>query len=161
MCGITTGGTHECWWDCQINIIEGLLRPGDYRSYIENVECLEDCYTPGHCLRSLLDDLRSAQGICKDSYIDNRFPGWLPISNISCEFEADSFFLLKKGLCSEKTENLLRNQENCIHPLYSGPIEILRTTTNLVWSLCTGDTFLEFNTPTPIDRKRKHKEKYF
>ena len=158
MCGTTTGGRQECWWDCQVQVIEGLWRPGEYRSYLENIDCLEDCFTPGHCLRSLLDDLRSAGGICKDSFINIVYPDWLPVSNKSCE--VDQGFFLKKGLCSQKTENLLRNQKNCIHPLWSSKTEIFRSINSLIWSLCTGDTFLEFNTPTPLERNKKHKGRF-
>ena len=37
MCGITTGGAEDCFWDCQIeNSNNGLI--------IQNPECLIDCF---------------------------------------------------------------------------------------------------------------------
>ena len=68
-----------------------------------------------------------------------------PISDKPCEFEQGQF--LSKGLCSPKTENLLRNRNDCINPIWSGKEEILKTLNNLILSLCEVSTWLEFNNP--------------
>merc|ERR1712227_529097 len=39
MCGITTGGQDECWWDCMI-ISESVLAG----QAITNPECMKDCF---------------------------------------------------------------------------------------------------------------------
>merc|ERR1712223_1500314 len=40
MCGITTGGQDECWWDCMI-ISESVLAG----QAITNPECMKDCFS--------------------------------------------------------------------------------------------------------------------
>ena len=39
MCGVTTGGRDDCFWDCEINGFAG-----GNGAFITNPECLEDCF---------------------------------------------------------------------------------------------------------------------
>ena len=154
MCGITTGGSQECWWDCQPFIVGGSPRPGEYRSYFRNLECLEDCYTPNRCINSLLDDYEAAGGICKGSFLDIAHPGLFPTSDMPCELNGSN---VMTGLCSPRTRRLLRNRKNCINPLWSGKVEILRTVSRLTQSLCEVNTWIALNMPGK--RKRKYERK--
>ena len=43
MCGVTTGGKEECYWDC--NIITTPL-PSTFEKIITNPQCIEDCFQP-------------------------------------------------------------------------------------------------------------------
>ena len=46
MCGITTGGKEECFWNCDIgNTVNGLI--------VSNPECLLDCFEEVKKLTSL------------------------------------------------------------------------------------------------------------
>ena len=40
MCGVTTGGREECYWDC------GLFNDPYLGVLVNNPECLLDCYQP-------------------------------------------------------------------------------------------------------------------
>ena len=153
MCGITTGGREECWWDCQIFITGANARPGEYSSIFNNLDCLEDCPTPNGCLNSLLEDYRAAGGICRDSFLDTTYPGLYPVSDTSCKIEEG---IISKGLCSARTQKLLANRKNCINPLFSEKIEILRTVNDVIQSLCNDTTWLEFNNP---GKKKRNYEK--
>ena len=44
MCGVTTGGSENCEWDC-------IPLGGGFYS---NPECLLDCFPEGHCVKKLL-----------------------------------------------------------------------------------------------------------
>lgn len=160
MCGTTTGGRQECWWDCQrfIAAERQFSSPGQYSSLITNLDCLDDCYAPNRCVNSLLDDYKAAGGICKGSFLDIYNPGLFPISEKSCELDG---FILKTGLCSTKTKRLLRNRKSCINPLWSGKVEILRTVSSLILSLCEDNIWIEFLNPGKRKRKygRKHELK--
>jgi len=67
MCGITTGGKAECWWDCEI-----LSHPLFTGQAIINPECLKDCFDQEmetsnrdpSCLKSLIEDV-TAKGTCE------------------------------------------------------------------------------------------------
>ena len=39
MCGLTTGGREDCYWDCNI------ITDRYYRKLVTNPECLLDCYS--------------------------------------------------------------------------------------------------------------------
>lgn len=159
MCGLVTGGSEECWWDCHTQIREFTWRPGnglEWLVYISNPSCLEDCYPPDHCLSSLLADYKTAGGVCKGSFLDIRFPGLYPVSELPCElYEDDDFyydFEIRTGLCSQQTEELLLHQENCIHPLASQTFDIWQTTDSLIYSLCTADTYIDWE-PEPLTQR--------
>ena len=140
-CGLTTGGRDECWWDCKIERLQHQTYPEEIRIFITNPTCLDDCYPPDHCLSHLLQDYKAAGGICKGGFLDTYYNaiGIWNISETDCEFhEEDDYYSaydIKTGLCSEKTEMLLLDLKNCIHPLYSQKLEILNTIDDLIDSL--------------------------
>ena len=143
-CGLTTGGREECWWSCGIQRVEDSFTPGLFIPFIPDPSCLSDCYPADHCLSALLEDYKAAGGICRGSFLDVLAPGLFPVSSQSCElynpeeecdctlndfynnvctFEqtiaADCYWLresdVKRGLCSERTKQLLTtDQQNCI-----------------------------------------------
>lgn len=125
MCGLTTGGSEECWWTCDVRYLEdgevlGQLKYYPYHPLILNPSCLSGCYPENHCLSSLLDDYEAAGGICPGSNLDKTFPGMFQVSNKSCG-------------CSERTQELLRDRWNCIYPLKSQKDSIFDTAYRLVW----------------------------
>ena len=132
--------------------------------------CLTDCYPEDHCLSSLLADYQSAGGICRGSHADINFPGLFPISDQSCEFDTlecwcnfDDFLnnfctyeeylaancpndpVVVRGLCSQRTQELLRDRENCIIPIYSQKTSIFTTTYHLIRSMCDYSYFWYFS----------------
>ena len=173
MCGLVTGGREECWWDCHTEIREFTWRPweeAEFVVHITNPSCLEDCYPPDHCLSSLLADYKAAGGVCQGSFLDVTFPGLYPVSDKPCELHEDDGYYydyeVRTGLCSQQTEELLLDQENCIHPLVSQTFDIWQTTDDLIYSLCSADIYNDF-VPQPLtqrsvkrqNKKKKKKEK--
>ena len=51
---------------------------------------------------------------------------------------------VRSGLCSGATEELLRDQENCVHPIWRQKSNIYSTVSYLVRSLCRQETFNNF-----------------
>ena len=139
-CGLSTTGSDECWWDCKFERFQYHLEPWFYLRRISNFECLDDCYPPDHCLSRLIGDYKAAGGICKGSYLDTFYNanGSFNVSKTICEFNEESSkpWDIKTGLCSEKTETLLLDQKNCIHPLYSQKQEVLYSIYDRINSLC-------------------------
>ena len=129
LCGLTTGGSEECWWRCNIQRVEHPLRPGIFLKLILNPSCLSECYPADHCLSSLLADYQAAGGVCQGSYLDVRYPGVFNVSDQPCVVGSSSSVF--EGLCSDRTKELLRDQENCVIPIYTQKPSILRSTTNL------------------------------
>ena len=165
MCGLITGGSEECWWYCNTEIRELTWNPGEeleWLVFITNPSCLEDCYPPDHCLSSLLADYKAAGGVCKGSFLEIKFPGLYPVSDKPCElYQDDDFYYdyeVQTGLCSQQTEELLLNQENCIYPLNSQTFDIWQTTDFLIYSLCTADTYINWE-PEPLTQRSVKKQK--
>ena len=65
MCGITTSGEEECYWDCHIEFT-------DLGPKIANPKCLLDCFEGTNCVDKLLDD-----PLCSDDTI-------IAVSELSC-----------------------------------------------------------------------------
>ena len=63
------------------------------------------------------------------------------MSDQPCEFDD---YGLVRGLCSQTTQELLRDQENCIHPIYNQKESIYRATHQLIYSMCDYQTYLAF-----------------
>ena len=176
-CGLPTGGQGECWWTCTIEVAEYSLDLGSYANFITNPSCLTSCYPADHCLTSVLEDYKSAQGICRGSFLDVAFPGLFPVSDQPCELynpeecdctledyynnfcteeetvaancwwweKVNNAYDVRRGLCSEKTQELLQHQDNCIIPSFSQNSVIFYTTLTLVRSLCDWRTWVDFN----------------
>ena len=138
-CGLTTGGREECWWDCGLQRVDG-------DTYLLPPSCLADCFPTDHCLSSLLADYQAAGGICQGGYMDRNYPGVFPVSDQTCEFDVNQFgwTTLVRGLCSERTQELLQDQENCIIPIYSQKPSIKLTTENLIRSMCDQQIWSQF-----------------
>lgn len=177
-CGLTTGGQEECWWDCHRERKQFPESPGVFTSVITNPSCLSDCYPADHCLNSLLEDYKAVGGLCKGSYLDTALPGVFPTSLEPCEFfnpddcdctctfeeivssqcQVDCCYKFETdivvGLCSQRTKQLLRDQENCVHPLWSENFRL--TIQNLVLSLCDYDTWFNFY-PVPLGHKYRNR----
>ena len=69
---------------------------------------------------------------------------------------------MKTGLCSNQTEELLKDQENCIQPVWSQDTKIKNTIQLLVNNMCKQyNTYPEENfVPTPVgNNTRNYKNK--
>ena len=56
MCGLTTGGNSECFWDCEY------VSDPNFGSIISNLECLLDCFeevTIIECLKIIRQSFRT------------------------------------------------------------------------------------------------------
>ena len=102
--------------------------------------CLADCFPADHCLSSLIADYQAAGGVCRGSYMANNFPEVVQVSDQDCEIDGQDI-----GLCSERTKELLRDQENCVIPIWSQKRSITLTTVNLIGSMCDYQTYWDFN----------------
>ena len=76
------------------------------------------------------------------------------MSEQSCVFDYDNygFRSIVRGFCSDRTQDLLRDQENCIYPIYSEKSSIATTTDRLIQSMCDYQTYLDFS-PELLDRR--------
>ena len=133
-CGMTGGGQEECWWDCNIVPARGLV--------ITNPLCLLDCFPTGHCVRGLLRDLRSAGGICRDSFEDRRFPGlFITSSSVTCQFDGRK---IVRGVCSRNTERKLRKRRSCLYQVFSKRNIIYNTIRRLIHNTCSESVFRQW-----------------
>jgi len=178
-CGLTTGGRSECWWDCPTERVERPAFPGVWDQFITSPSCLSDCYPqPDHCLNSLLADYEAAGGVCKGSFLDTYYPGVFPTSTKDCVLAKDvdcdcteedvtsgacttlSCYLYPEdvvtGLCTDQTMQLLVDQENCVHPLFSEQYRL--TLRQIILSMCDINTWFDFY-PVPLNGRRKMKKK--
>ena len=156
--------------------------PGVWSLYITSPSCLSDCYPqPDHCLNSLLADYKAAGGVCKGSSLDTNFPGLFPTSTQDCVLARDcdcpctqeeidnqvctvdccyysNFFpdAVSTGLCSQQTRQLLVDQENCVHPLWSKHFRL--TLNQIVYSMCDFETWYFFY-PEPLVGRSKGKKR--
>ena len=100
---------------------------------LSNPFCLHDCFPPSHCLSLLVRDFSVAGGVCPGSYVDKYYSGLWPTSRRSCQYleEGDGYYdkedqyRIKTGVCSAATEMALRDQENCVKPIFSQREDIL------------------------------------
>ena len=131
--------------------------------YISDLQCLEDCYPASHCLNSVLADYRTAGGVCQNSWLDIFFPGVFSTSPTPCVFhQPDDYYWItdiKTGLCSEKSQQLIRDYDNCGKPLLGDKFVISRVANDLIYSLCDFDTWLAFVKP-PQPGKRHSPSKF-
>jgi len=130
MCGKTTGGQDECYFDCKrVPCLEG------FDIIVEDLTCLTDCFenTADSCAAALLTDVIN-NGVCFDIGLD-----LYPV-NDSCIFSEDGF-VINQGTCSPTTESLLTTTE-CLQEIYSKPVFIWNTLTNIITLSCTDDIVL-------------------
>ena len=77
------------------------------------------------------------------------------------ENDYDSFDV-RMGLCSERTKELLRDQENCVYPIFSQKKNIFQTTWKLIQSMCDYQTFSDFYKKAPLNwRVNVNRQKQF
>ena len=112
--------------------------------------CMADCYPADHCLSSLLADYEAAGGVCAGFFGLLDFPGVYQESELQCEF--DNYGYPVRGLCSERTLELLRDQENCVIPIYSAKYSIWFTIRIMILSMCDYQAYFDF-VPAPLDRR--------
>ena len=143
-CGVTTEGQPECWWKYEVHG-RFLLPPS----------CISDCYAADHCLSSLIADYQAAGGICQGSELDLYYPGLFNVSDQPCEFDDNGRIV--RGLCSDRTKELLSDQENCVYPIYSRKESLTETTYELIKSMCDYQTSKNFY-PTRVNTKRSVNE---
>ena len=96
--------------------------------------CLEDCQRP--CIKSLINDYKTAGGVCAGSY---NFGGD-PISPIPC---VGSYSDITQGLCSEETERLLLEEE-CRKYVWFNNEKFYGIVYSLVRDMCTNETWYSF-----------------
>ena len=151
MCGITTGGQDECWWDCAIISDPSLEIYTLWTAQaIANPECLRDCFskTTGRwrrqkssdstCFAKLIEDVTS-KGTCdtgnnpaaKFNETINLW-GWHELDN-DCTLAGTE---ITKGTCSTSTERDLQTK-GCAKLLAQQPNIIKNTLVNLVLHSCT------------------------
>ena len=118
---------------------------------------MADCYPADHCLSSLLADYQAAGGICQGSFLDIYYPGDFPVTD-SCEVDPYYPYSVLTGLCSEQTQELLRDQDNCVIPIFSQKESIYLTTRELIYSMCDYQTYDAF-WPEILSRKVNAKDK--
>lgn len=130
-CGLSTRGSEECWWSCNIVPASGLV--------IKNPECFRNCFSPNHCVTGLLQDFDEAGGICPNSFGDKRFPGLFNVSRtVSCRLTEGK---IDKGICSSETEKKLRRKRACLYSVFSLPEFIFNTVRRLIRDTCSSRVF--------------------
>jgi len=124
MCGVTTGGKEECYFDCTVvsTIGSGQL--------IENLPCLQDCFLtgPDSCLTSLLNDVIN-NGICNLPL----GPGIYPFGE--CVISGSTII---SGTCTDTTGDLLKTEE-CRRVVFEQQSFVWATLLELIYNSCTDD----------------------
>jgi len=123
MCGVTTGGHDECYFDCK-----SVRCTKDENILIEDLRCLTDCFEnkPDSCVTALLNDVIS-NGVCFEG------PGIYPV-NSSCTLDP-LFGFVTLGTCSEVTETLLQTTQ-CLTDIFEKQGIIITTVVNLISASC-------------------------
>ena len=140
-----------------------IFQSGLHETFFEDPVCIEDCLPD--CLKSLIADYKLAGGVCANSFMTSKikigakdyevdYSGYWPVSTKVCtmgpEYEYPSNAQNAKfkvpsilnGLCSEKTEELLRNGDVCnAYSFYKEKEDVYETVKRLVVSMCTTETF--------------------
>lgn len=144
MCGVTTGGEPECYFDCisTFNLKEPSVR------LIKDLSCLEDCFKDDigkKCLRNLITDVED-KGVCNVGSNTGVNPGaGVYEANSSCTQYSPNPLQpnIISGTCGEETENALLADE-CRQFIRQQPPIILNTATELISSACTNTVSKDF-----------------
>ena len=139
-CGLTTGGRAECWWNCYQYVI-----------FVLPPACLSDCYPADHCLSALIAEYQAVGGVCRGSYLDIVYNGVFNVSDQHCDVDVASTNVVK-GLCSNRTQELLRDQGNCVIPVWNQKEYILNTARDLIGSMFGQQTLENFR-PSSLGRR--------
>jgi hypothetical protein len=153
MCGITTGGQAECYFDCEILAATDASTSGQI---ITNLECLDDCFDNQiisnrqqtmRCFDSLISDVLDV-GICYSAnFTSPAYPECLDTDSCPANFEgiykissdcteAGNFCGIDQGTCSAETEELLSKQE-CVLELFEQQGFIQNTVMQLIQNSCS------------------------
>ena len=131
MCGVTTGGSDNCEWDC-------IPLGGGFYS---NPECILDCFPKGHCVEKLLQDYLSVGGICGESSFGDQIKEILPTSSKDCEYitipigenNVPHNFTIS-GILKKETLDALYENENCIYDVHRKSSSVYGTISILVYT---------------------------
>ena len=131
MCGVTTGGSENCEWDC-------IPLGGGFYS---NPECLLDCFPEGHCVKKLLSDYLTVGGICAESSFGDQIKDILPATSKECEYitipigenNVPHNFTIN-GILKEETLEALYENENCIYDVHRKSSAVYGTISILVYT---------------------------
>ena len=132
MCGITTGGQDECWWDCAI-----ISAPEVSGQAVTNPECLRDCFSntmsedDSSCFSLLIEDVTS-KGTCKTGDNPAEVLNIWGINELGndCDLAGGDPSSITSGTCSKETEESLK-ATSCIEFLEKQP-EIVKNTLELL-----------------------------
>ena len=161
MCGTTTAGSGECYWDCRVVLARGSF------PLFSNPECLQDCFPQDHCVNRLLNHYVTEGGIC----------------NVQTQFDLTAIYPivpdvmgqcfnnttgLPKGLCSDETEELLKDDNNCFfETIDQNPPMLANTIFSLNLTMCyhldrrtsNYNTYFDsLMTPSKKHKKKKRKK---
>ena len=170
MCGITTGGREDCFWDCEVEstgVGKGLL--------LTPPECLLDCfskvyftsvryqncltiYFQNSCFYHLIKDFKK-KGICNGFDNPANFPtSWCKTKPKFVNLGINSFGLPKfktiiNGVCSKRTEKLLQRKE-CEFVLNQQSNIIYKSLLFLLLSMCRSEIYKQWNIFPPTQTSR-------
>jgi len=137
MCGMTTGGKAECYFDCETTYNR---RTPSIR-LIKDLNCLNDCFKTEiekKCLRGLIDDVQE-KGVCNLSSNNGIDPGSgvYEVSENCAQYSQNPLVPnISSGTCKVTTEKNLKKEE-CRQIVLQQPAIILNTVTELINSACT------------------------
>ena len=131
MCGLTTGGSENCEWDC-------IPLGGGFYS---NPECLLDCFPEGHCVDKLLKDYLTVGGICAESSFGDQIKDILPAASKDCEYitipigenNVPHNFTIN-GILKKETLEALYENETCIFDVHRKSSAVYGTISILVYT---------------------------
>ena len=116
-------------------------------------DCLDNCVP---CLNSLVADYQAAGGVCSGSVLESILPDlYLYLYQVSDQECVMSGNNVMRGLCSETTLELLRDQENCVDPIWTGKYEVYWTASWLMRTLCDEQTYWNFKPSWQNTRQQK------
>ena len=144
MCGVTTGGAEECYWDC--NVVRAPDEAPLYAAGVySNPECLLDCFAPDHCISKLIRDYLRAGGTCVQT---NLYP-LAPASK--CRVPGGELG------CSPDTVESVLDQESCNNylPEFLTAQWVIGTLDALNRTLCG----LDITTQNKLKKIRRHKRR--
>ena len=159
MCGVTTGGSEDCFWECNIEQIGNTNIP-----FITPPECLLNCFPEvcniyctlmqknhfhtifqDNCFHHLIQDYLKT-GICEGTPDPVYNPLNYPTSSCKTKFQ-NAITKIKEGVCSEETEKLLTLRNECAFVLQQQSTLIYNKLVFLMTSMCktkVTDQLLQF-----------------
>ena len=94
--------------------------------------------------------------ITKQRAVSARAVNWM-FNILDCSTcEMDGLYV-ERGLCSDRTKELLRDQETCVIPMWSQKYNIYYTTVELIRSMCENQTLQDFR-PAPLERRSEKRQ---